>query len=198
MAVEIPQRVLDRIWDRVDMSAGPDACWPWKLSIGSHGYGQVGWHDGDRTRVVTAHRAAWSAANDRPIPDGLTVDHICRNRPCCNPAHLRLLTNTQNASDNGFRRRTHCPQGHPYDAFNTYFNTEGHRSCRECNRLRSIGRTGRYIPRPPRYGRICADCGEPVAPDKRRDAIFCSKVCAARVSRRNYKARKRAERRAAA
>lgn len=135
MAVQIPQRVLDGIWDRIDVR-GPDECWPWKLSVGSHGYGQIGWGaKSEKRTMVTAHRAAWTAVHG-PIPDALTVDHLCRNRPCCNPAHLRLLTNEENGRDNGPNRRTHCPQGHPYDEANTYVRSNGHRACRTCNRLR--------------------------------------------------------------
>lgn len=138
----VPERVIARIWDRVDMR-GPDECWPWKLSTGSHGYGQVGWKvDGSRTNAMTtAHRVAWMAANgETVIPPGMTVDHVCHNRVCCNPAHLRLLTNEENARDNGFSSRTHCPLGHPYDESNTMYRPTAHggigRYCRECMNTR--------------------------------------------------------------
>lgn len=96
--VEVPQRVLDRIFDRIEV-LGEDECWPWKLSVGTHGYGQVGWQDRDGRAMTTAHRAAWIATHG-PIEGGLTVDHVCRNKVCCNPAHLRLLTNEENGRDN--------------------------------------------------------------------------------------------------
>lgn len=133
--VEIPERVINTIWQRVDVQA-PSDCWLWKLSVGSHGYGQVGWGLPDgRNAGTTAHRVAWIAANG-PIPDGLTIDHLCRNRRCCNPSHLRLLTLSDNASDNGMKRRTHCVHGHEYDEANTYRNPRtGHRSCRRCARI---------------------------------------------------------------
>lgn len=81
-------------WSRVaiDHDSG---CWPWQQSVGSHGYGQT-W-DGITVRV--AHRCAWTMVYG-PIEDRLTVDHICRNTRCCNPAHLRLMTNEDNARDN--------------------------------------------------------------------------------------------------
>lgn len=99
----VPRRVIDRIFDRVEVK-GSGECWPWKLSLGSHGYSQASWSiGGGRNAVTTAHRVAWMAAMG-PIPEGLTIDHLCRNHPCCNPAHLRLLSNVENARDNGRRR----------------------------------------------------------------------------------------------
>lgn len=132
---DIPERVLERVWDRITIHDWLD-CWPWKLSIGSHGYGQVGWYvGGGKTAMTTAHRVVWVAWNG-PIPAGMTVDHECRVRRCCNPLHLRLLPNIDNATDNGQGRKTHCPHGHPYDEENTMHNRRGHRSCRACARAR--------------------------------------------------------------
>ena len=113
-------------WPRVAVGE-PNECWPWSQSIGSHGYGQA-W---DGITVRLAHRCAWELTHGR-IPGGLTIDHICRTRRCCNPAHLRLLTNLDNATDNGQSRRTHCPKGHPYSGDNLYVDPKGHRRCRAC------------------------------------------------------------------
>lgn len=121
--------------DRIDRSAGPDACWPWELSTGSHGYGQA-W---DGQNVVLAHRLVWENQHG-PIPEGLTVDHVCHNRLCCNPSHLRLLTNRENARDNGHAAKTHCPAGHPYDSVNTYIDPDNARRCRQCARNRRQAR----------------------------------------------------------
>lgn len=118
-------------WSKVDRTAGPTGCWPWTQSAGSHGYGQT-W---DGITVRLAHRVAWTLANG-PIPSGKTVDHDqdkCRiGGLCCNPAHMRLLSNVANATDNRQGRKTHCPEGHPYDEANTYINKRGHRLCRKC------------------------------------------------------------------
>lgn len=132
--MEIPQRVLDRVPQYTDVR-GPDECWPWTLSIGSHGYGQIGWNEGAKHRKTTAHRVAFTAVHG-PIPDGLTVDHICHNRRCVNPAHLRLLTRPENASLNSFKLRTHCFEGHPYDEANTVLSQTGARVCLTCRRER--------------------------------------------------------------
>lgn len=132
----VPSRVIPRFHGYVDRSE-PECCWPWMRSVGSHGYGQVGWHVGGKRVMFLAHRVAWALAHG-PIPEGLTIDHKCRNRRCCNPAHLRLLTRAANSADNGQARRTHCPKGHPYDAVNTYRRPRsGHRVCRACNNSRS-------------------------------------------------------------
>lgn len=101
-------------WSKVDVQ-GPDDCWNWKLSTASHGYGQT-W---DKITVRLAHRVAWALHHDRQVPGELTVDHICRNRLCCNPAHLRLLPNRVNATLNGQTEKTHCVHGHEFTPENT-------------------------------------------------------------------------------
>lgn len=115
-------------WAKVNRTGDELECWPWSRSVGSHGYGQT-W---DGITVRLAHRVAWSLTHG-PIPEGMTVDHICRNRRCCNPAHLRILTNLDNATDNGQGRKTHCPKGHPYSGDNLYVQpSNGSRHCRTC------------------------------------------------------------------
>lgn len=121
-------------FERVEVGA-PDECWRWKLSVGSHGYGQWwprrGSADPTFDRNWLTHRLSWFLHRG-PIPPRWTIDHRCRNRRCCNPAHLRLTTNVDNATDNGMGRRTHCPQGHPYDGPNLYRAPRGDRRCRTC------------------------------------------------------------------
>lgn len=132
----VPLRVKVRFAEYVFAeSRDPDACWEWPLSTASHGYGQIGWGVRPERGLVLTHRLAWLLFHG-PIPAGMTVDHECRNRPCCNPAHLRLLTNIENARDNGNARKTHCPQGHPYNDENTWRTPRGHRQCRQCHRDR--------------------------------------------------------------
>lgn len=120
--------LAERFWTDV-MVGSDDACWLWKKSTASHCYGQT--FDGNT--VVLAHRVAYVLAKG-PIPLGMTVDHSCYVRRCCNPNHLRLLTNLENARNNGASRRTHCPYGHAYDTDNTYVSKKGHRQCRQCSR----------------------------------------------------------------
>lgn len=134
----IPQRVVDRFWSRVTVST-TNECWEWKMSSGSHGYGQVGWSAQGRNYMVLAHRVAYEIAKG-PIPADLTVDHICRHRRCCNPAHLRLLTNLENARSNAQSLRTHCPLGHPYSGDNLGIRGR-QRWCRQCMRIHNANRS---------------------------------------------------------
>lgn len=133
-----PERVLRRVWKYVHRGH-PSACWLWRASPGSHGYGQVGWVEAGRRLGTTAHRVVWSAVNG-PIPTAMTVDHECRVPACCNPGHLRLLTNIDNATDNGQGRKTHCPRGHEYTPENTRTNDAGHRWCIACQVLSNAAR----------------------------------------------------------
>lgn len=108
----------------------PDECWPFLGRIGSHGYGMYWIGD----RETTAHRVAFVLWK-HSIPPGLVIDHdrrVCGDRRCCNPAHLRVLTNELNAKDNLNSIKSNCPQGHPYDQANTYIDPKGWRRCRTC------------------------------------------------------------------
>lgn len=126
---EIPERVRKRFWSRVAVLSEAE-CWPWRLSLGSHGYGQVGWWDGDHSVMVLAHRVAWELTVGS-IPDELTIDHVCRNRRCCNPSQLRLLTLSENVADAN-TCDAQCRNGHPRTPENTYIRPDGVRECRIC------------------------------------------------------------------
>lgn len=114
----------------------PYSCWEWTGSKNSGGYGNIGiafyGHN-------VAHRYAYELLV-RPIPDGLQLDHLCRNRCCVNPDHLEPVTNQENArrgltgkaTGAKARAKTHCPYGHPYDATNTHHTRAGTRSCKTC------------------------------------------------------------------
>jgi hypothetical protein len=110
--------------------AGP--CIPWEGSLRPDGYGRR--CSGGRWR--SAHRLAYMEQVG-PIPDGLQIDHLCRNRACVNVGHMELVTQRENIlrglSPTAFHaRKTHCPVGHPYDSENTYVARNGHRECRIC------------------------------------------------------------------
>jgi hypothetical protein len=77
----------------------------------------------------------------------MTVDHTCHVKVCCNPKHLRLLTNVENAADNGMSTRTHCPRGHPYEGDNLriYTNPRNGRTDRRCVTCQSESNARRYV-----------------------------------------------------
>lgn len=93
----------------------------------------------DTGSIAAAHR--WAFEQVCPIPEGLELDHLCKNRACVNWAHLEPVTHAENVRRGNvgshFRGKTHCPQGHPYDAANTYVNDKGYRACRTCVRART-------------------------------------------------------------
>lgn len=97
-----PLTVQERFWAKVNRTA---QCWQWTASVDSSGYGQFD--------HKIAHRVAWEWLRG-PIPEGLQLDHLCRNRRCVNPDHLEPVTaavNTQRAKAVA-PRRTHCRYGH--------------------------------------------------------------------------------------
>jgi hypothetical protein len=86
-------RILEnRFWEKVDMQ-GPDDCWEWTASTDRDGYGKF-----KAGKMYQAHRIAYYLATNED-PGDLCVRHTCDNPPCCNPAHLRLGTNDDNAHD---------------------------------------------------------------------------------------------------
>jgi hypothetical protein len=114
-------------WPKVDIRAD-DQCWPWTRSFDRRGYGQF-YMGGYKT---SAHRAAWIFAHG-DIEGELTVDHLCFNTACCNPAHLRLLSRSENSANRREAFKTHCAHGHEFDEANTY-RIGTRRCCRACNR----------------------------------------------------------------
>jgi hypothetical protein len=84
--------------EKVDRSAGLDACWPWIGFRDDAGYGMFR----SSHRKYRAHRVAWEFANGQPVPDGLLVRHLCvggGNPWCCNPEHLAVGTVQDNSDD---------------------------------------------------------------------------------------------------
>jgi hypothetical protein len=108
-------------------------CWEWDGGTNSTGYGRVS-TDGKRQLV---HRVVYEAIIG-PIPDGLQIDHLCRNILCYNPEHLEAVTQKENIrrGDNHNRKKTHCPQGHSYSGGNLMVGTRSDggisRRCKTC------------------------------------------------------------------
>jgi hypothetical protein len=127
----------ERFWSHVPQPRIEGACWEWDGAKSLGGYGMFIVHVPKR-RCMNAHRFAYI---DRfgDIPTTMHVDHVCRNRACVNPAHLRLLTNKNNVlfgtgptAINA--RKTHCKYGHLLSGKNLYIRKNGYRNCKECRR----------------------------------------------------------------
>ncbi|MBA7558399.1 hypothetical protein ES708_00002 [subsurface metagenome] len=122
---------LVRFWQKVEIQ--DNGCWNWTGNINWKGYGGFRFN----SHWVKAHRFAYEFLVG-PIPEGLQIDHLCRNHRCVNPAHMELVTTQENIRRGNHHNsaKTHCSQGHPFDLFNTYF-WQGHRECRACHRERA-------------------------------------------------------------
>lgn len=118
-------------------------CWIWTGYRNEAGYGRIAFGDGKQY----VHRLMYQIFHG-PILEGLTIDHLCRNPACVNPAHLEAVTMRENVlrGDGPTAQRarsTHCVEGHAFDAKNTYWTPRGYRDCRKCRARRERDRQRR-------------------------------------------------------
>lgn len=126
-----PQRssALERF--RAKFVLSEDGCWLWTAGKTASGYGMFSFSGSS----VRAHRWAYEFFVG-PIPEGLELDHLCRNRACVNPAHLEPVSRRENQlrGDTFSARQaaqTHCKRGHEFSEANTRV-YRGRRYCRCC------------------------------------------------------------------
>lgn len=119
-----------RAWERFAAKVEfTDSCWLWTASTMRDGYGRFCY----RNRRWLAHRWAWTFLRG-PIPDGLSVDHLCRVVQCVNPDHLEPVPIAENIRRSPHSHKTHCIRGHEFTPDNILWQRDGGRRCRACKR----------------------------------------------------------------
>jgi hypothetical protein len=120
--------IEERFYKYVAPMMDDQGCHEWLGYRDEEGYGKFRAPGEQR-----AHRTAYILAKG-PIPEGLVLDHLCRNTSCVNPNHLEAVTHAVNMARgiNSNRIKTHCKRGHEYTLDNTYMYNNA-RYCRECN-----------------------------------------------------------------
>ena len=114
-----------RFWSKVELPDCGYGCWLWKGTINPvTGYGAISITcELKKHKGLSPHRVAYELIKG-PIPVGLDLDHLCRNPPCVNPAHLEPVTRKENllrgvgTFQAQYGLRTHCAKGHPLSGEN--------------------------------------------------------------------------------
>jgi hypothetical protein len=132
--------VLDRLAANMEVEG---ECWVWtRYRNARGGYGRISVGG----RLATTHRSAYELLVG-PIPEGMTLDHLCRNTACFNPDHLEIVTVAENIRRGtqgwNMRIRTHCPRGHEYTPETTWIGNKNDRHCRACAREKARERRAR-------------------------------------------------------
>lgn len=140
-----PRPRLDRFAEKIALT--DSGCIEWIASHNGAGYGTL---TINRTGgKVLAHRFSYEH-HFGPIPTGLTIDHLCRNTLCVNPAHLEAVTQRVNtlrgtAPTAVNSAKTHCDRGHPLSGDNLRITPKGWRECLECRRRRGREKYRRHV-----------------------------------------------------
>jgi len=111
--------------------------WEWQDSLDKDGYGHL--RVGDKK--IRVHRWIYEYYYGSICPV-LTIDHLCRNRGCCNPFHLEQVTQKENTQrgltgkiNNHNKIKTHCKRGHEFTHDNVYIGKKGNRICKKCHKI---------------------------------------------------------------
>lgn len=130
-----PAPAQERFW-RYAYPEPNSGCWLWDGAVDPNGYGRFS----VESKARLAHKFYYEFLNG-PVPEGLELDHKCRNPSCVNPDHLEAVSHKTNclrgvgviALRAWNKNKTHCRNGHPFDEANTYaYGNE--RRCRVCTR----------------------------------------------------------------
>ncbi len=121
---------MQTFWNKVKKT---DTCWLWTGSNNGSGYGEIR----IKNKKFYTHRLSYEWAKGK-IPIGFQIDHLCKNRDCCNPDHLEAVAPKINVQRGNTSKphfiKTHCINGHLYEKYE-YKRTDGKgRNCSECVR----------------------------------------------------------------
>jgi hypothetical protein len=132
------ERFLSKIKINLD-----NECWEWTAMLDHKGYGRFYKFVNGKGAWFKSHRVSYDVFNGR-IDSCMPIDHICRNRKCVNPDHLRQVSVKTNSLENSKgitaknNQKTHCKKGHEFTMENTRLvKNLGHRVCKECAYLNS-------------------------------------------------------------
>lgn len=133
-----PQPWLPRFMSKVSMPTGEFGCMEWTAALYSGGYGHFGLSAKEHW---LAHRLSYTYWVGE-IPEGLDIDHLCRNRKCVRVDHLEPVSRQVNllrgATTPAARAaQTHCKHGHEFNDENTRIDKKSRRHCRACDKTRS-------------------------------------------------------------
>lgn len=138
MAKEIPANINhEKFLSKIRVV---EKCWEWVGNISRMGYGTLMIN----TKTYKAHRVSYSIFVEQPRID-MVIDHICRNKKCVNPEHLREVSVSTNNTENSIgmgainKAKTHCKRGHEFTEENTRC-YRGLRSCRKCINMHASNR----------------------------------------------------------
>lgn len=118
-----------------------NGCWVWQGYKNKLGYGRMNF----RGKVRYTHRIIMELIGEIKN-ESLVVDHVCRNSSCCNPNHLRMVTQQTNSIENSESipaanaKKTHCKRGHEFTEENTYrfASFKGRRLCKICRNKQTV------------------------------------------------------------
>lgn len=164
-----PKTIESRMWMKIVVT--DSGCWEWQGAHTALGYGTVNIGAG---KYRSTHRAMYEIKVG-PIPEGMHLDHLCRNTRCCNPQHLEPVTPTENkmrgASPNILLHLAGvCARGHSLDVHAYRRGSTGRVvQCRACLRSTAVRKGARVVG-------ACVECGLPVV-STRADTKYCSHPC---------------------
>lgn len=134
--MHIDATILDRFWKKVQKT---ESCWLWTGMKSEKGYGLLHVNG----KVKRAHQVAYIGITGTKIPEGMQLDHLCRNPACVNPSHLEPVTSRENtirgiaarvAAHGPRKRKEFCKYGHPMSGENLYVRPDGQNACKTCQK----------------------------------------------------------------